>query len=83
MDVAGSAVGGMHQDEPEPGVISVQGDSARHPVGIVVRVRDDHHQRQPTNHPHMIGYTWPEVEHPDESASVALRGCDHANAPVG
>ena len=55
MDVAGSAVGGMHQDVPEPRVVSVQGDGAGHPVSVVVRVGDDHHQRQPASHPPMIG----------------------------
>jgi hypothetical protein len=54
------AVGGMDQHEPEPWVAGVQGDRAGDPVRVVIRVRDDERQAQPTTHiptphPAMVG----------------------------
>ena len=71
-DVTGSSVGGVHQDVPEAGVVRVQRDGAGHAVGVVVRVRDDHHQRPAGVHARMITEPGRAVERlPDVRATLA------------
>ena len=43
-DVSGAPVRRQHQDEPELRVAGVQGDGAGDPIGVVVRVGEDHDQ---------------------------------------